>query len=84
MKRINFNLAYEKVGEIAESVNQTYYSVRIEKNSKNGIEISSYINGFGISKSCDNVKDLIKYTKEMVSPKELPETVNSSISNIII
>lgn len=84
MKRINFNLAYKKVAEIAASVNQDYYSVRLEKNSKNGIIIYSYINGFGLSKSCDNVKDLVKATKEMVSPKQLPETVNSSISNINI
>lgn len=81
MKRININLAYQKIGEIAKSVNEDYYSVNLEKNSINGIEMTGYINGYGLTKSHNNVPDLIKSVKAMVKPTK---TVNTSISNINI
>jgi len=81
MKTINFNTAYNGVTQIAASVNQDYYSVFVEKNSKNGTYLKAYINGYGFTKECVSVKELLIAVSKMVKTQP---TENVSINNITI
>lgn len=66
----------KKLSILAAKYNEDYYIVRVDWNSKNGIEVSSYIHGFSKWVSGQTIEECVEKLAALKEPVEKPNVLH--------